>query len=173
MFDYACIFTTGGVVLWCKAFCDTGFKLDFVNMLIKDVLLDDKTMQKNSYGCNDSVLRWKVDHSIKIVFAIVYKEILQLTLIDEFLEMLRFDFQKVLPKIVKQGGVIMTLPKHYDQRFSDILMYWEQQKKQGIESTTKSGVGSETKIHKMRTFDQSNKSKKSLKKEKKKMEREV
>lgn len=85
MFDYACIFTTGGVVLWCKAFYDTGIKLDLVNHLIKDVLLDDKNIGKNSYAHNDSVLRWKVMPDVKIVFAIVYKEILQLTLIEEFL----------------------------------------------------------------------------------------
>jgi hypothetical protein len=71
-------------------------------MLIKNVLLDDKaTGQKNSYSHSDSVLRWKIQPDIKIVFAIVYKEILQLTLIDEFLEMLAYDFeQKVWPKLL-------------------------------------------------------------------------
>ena len=101
MFDYACIFTTGGVVLWCKAFCDTGLKLDMVNMFIKNVLLSNKAQIRNEYTFQDSVLRWKVDETTKMVFAIVYKEILQLTMIDEFLEMLKFDFnQKVFPKIV-------------------------------------------------------------------------
>ena len=76
MFDYACIFTTGGVVLWGKAFCETGLKLDIVNMLIKNVLLDDKTLLKNTYCYQDSILRWKIQSNIKIVFAIVYKEIL-------------------------------------------------------------------------------------------------
>lgn len=47
MIDYACIFTTGGMVLWCKAFCDTsGFKFDIVNMFIKNVMLDDKTVNR-------------------------------------------------------------------------------------------------------------------------------
>lgn len=50
MLDYAFIFTTGGVVLWCKAFCDTTFKLDIANQFIKSVLLDEKTINKNSYN---------------------------------------------------------------------------------------------------------------------------
>ena len=41
-----------------------------------------------------------MQQDLKIIFAIVYKEILQLTLIDEFLEMLKFDFEnKVWPKL--------------------------------------------------------------------------
>ena len=43
MIDYACIFTTGGAVLWCKTFCDTQYKLDVVNLFVKNVLLDEKT----------------------------------------------------------------------------------------------------------------------------------
>ena len=76
MLDYAIIFTTGGAVLWCKAFCETTFKYDIVNMFIKNVLLDDKTINKNSYAFNDNVLKWKILPDVKIVFAIVYKEIL-------------------------------------------------------------------------------------------------
>ena len=80
MIDYACIFTTGGVVLWCKAFCDSNLmKLDMANMLnmfIKNVLLDEKTTNKQSYSFQDNVLRWKMDTKLNIVFAIVYKEIL-------------------------------------------------------------------------------------------------
>lgn len=113
MFDYACIFTTGGVVLWCKAFCDSTIKLDIVNLLIKNVLLEDKSVQgqRNSYCIADNILRWKLHPEIKIVFAIVYKEILQLTMIDEFLEMLQYDFQtKVWPMLSVKGDLLLSLP---------------------------------------------------------------
>lgn len=165
MFDYACIFTTGGVVLWCKAFYESGIKFDLVNHLIKDVLLDEKNVGKSSFSYNDSVLRWKVMPDVKIVFAIVYKEILQLTLIDDFLDMLRFDFQnKVLPKLSIKGGVVQTLPNGYDQRFEQIMQAWEQKK----HATSSAGPSSTAAPHKMRTFNQSNKSKKAQKKEAKK-----
>ena len=111
MIDYAFIFTTGGVVLWCKAFCDTSFKLDIANMFIKSVLLDEKTINKNTYSYQDNILRWKMQSDLKIVFAIVYKEILQLTMIDDLLEMVKYDFQhKVWPKLEITGDVVHTLP---------------------------------------------------------------
>ncbi len=43
MIDYACIFTTGGVVLWSNSFCDSTFKFDIINLFIKNILLDEKT----------------------------------------------------------------------------------------------------------------------------------
>ena len=61
MLDYACVFTTGGVVLWQKAFCQGAAYTTIVNNLIKNVLLDDKaTSHKNTYAHADSVLRWKI-----------------------------------------------------------------------------------------------------------------
>ena len=170
MIDYACIFTTGGVVLWCKAFCDTTFKLDIVNMFIKTVLLDDKTLNRNSYSFQDNVLRWKMQSDLKIVFAIVYKEILQLTMIDDFLERLQYDFmEKVWPRVEIKGDVIITpLPlQGYGKRFDDIMLIWEQNKQMQTKNQTSGGP------KKMKTFQESNKSKKSKKKsEKKKIEKE-
>jgi hypothetical protein len=34
----------------------------------------------------------ELESNLKIVFTIVYKEILQLTMLDELLEMIKFDF---------------------------------------------------------------------------------
>lgn len=99
------------------------------------------------------------------MFAIVYKEILQLTMIDEFLEMVKYDFyEKVWPKLEIKGDVVYQLPPQYDQRFLNIMQAWEKSKHEA-QQAAKSG---EKPIQKMKTFDQSNKSKKSLKKEAKK-----
>lgn len=101
MFDFVCIFTTGGVVLWCKAFCD--LKLDILNIFIKNILMDEKTAM-HQYNYQDFVLKWKVQNDLKLVFAIVYKEILQLGFVDELLEMIRYEFvNKIYPSISKQG----------------------------------------------------------------------
>ena len=173
MLDYACIFTTGGVVLWCKAFCETNFKYDIVNMFIKNVLLDDKTINKNSYSFNDNILKWKMLPDLKIVFAIVYKEILQLTMIDDLLEMMKFDFEnKVWPKLNIRSGVVMTLPPQYQIRFQEIMMAWEKQKQEQTNMNKSGTTVGGTPIHKMRTFGESNKSKKQKKKEAKKKAKE-
>lgn len=73
MFDFVCIFTTGGVILWCKAFCD--LKLDILNIFIKNILLEEKSARQ-SYTYHDQMIKWKTQNDIKLVFAIVYKEIL-------------------------------------------------------------------------------------------------
>lgn len=185
MIDYACIFTTGGAVLWSKAFCDTQYKLDVVNLFVKNVLLDEKTalqgagggpsaassvQRQTSYSFQDNVLRWKImlESEFKIVFAIVYKQILHLTMIDDLLEKLIYDFQnKVWPKLVRQQGVIMTLPQQYEQRFSQIMIQWEKQKQEQADNASTAAGGKPK--HGMKTFAETNRSKKSLKKEQKKL----
>jgi hypothetical protein len=60
------------------------------------------------------------------VFAIVYKEILQLTMIDDLLEMVKYDFvTKVWPKLGIKGNVIYLLPPLYEVRFNQIMQAWE------------------------------------------------
>ena len=112
MFDFVCIFTTGGVVLWFKAFCD--MKLDLLNIFIKNILLEEKTAQ-HQFNFAEYVLKWKVQNDLKLVFAIIYKEILQLTLVEDLLDMIRFEFvTKIYPQILREGQVYMTLPTQFD-----------------------------------------------------------
>jgi len=112
MFDFVCIFTTGGVVLWFKAFCD--MKLDLLNMFIKNILLEEKSA-KTQYNMAEYVLKWKVQNDMNLVFAIIYKEILQLGFVDEFLDMIRYEFvANIYPSIAKQGDVYLTLPTQFD-----------------------------------------------------------
>ena len=47
MFDFVCIFTTGGVLLWNKkAYFQDNLDLELINMFIKSVLLDDNQRQR-------------------------------------------------------------------------------------------------------------------------------
>lgn len=97
MIDFMCIFTTGGVVLWYKAFCE--MKLDLLNIFIKNILLEEKTA-KAHYTYQDYVLKWKVQNDVKLVFAIIYKEILQLAFVEELIDMVRYEFvTKVHPAL--------------------------------------------------------------------------
>jgi len=90
-------------------------------------------------------------------------------MMEDFLDMLAYDFeQKVWPKLTIQGGVVLSLPPQYEQRFDHIMAAWEAKKAAQSATKVNNSGGSGTKIHKMRTFDQSNKSKKALKKEAKK-----
>ena len=46
MFDYVCIFTTGGVLLWSKAFYGANFNIELINILIKSMLLENTSSAK-------------------------------------------------------------------------------------------------------------------------------
>ena len=129
MFDYVCIFTTGGVMLWCKAFCEMK-SMDLLNNFIKDILPEEKSA-KTQFNFQDCVLKWKVQNDLQLVFAIIYKEILQLALVEELLDMIRYEFvTKIHSSIPRQGGVYLSLPTQFDQHFAALLQRWEQKSRE-------------------------------------------
>ena len=72
------------------------------------------------------MLKWKIQNDLKLVFTIIYKEILQLAFIDELLDMIRYEFvTKIYPQIKKQGDVYMDLPTNFDSHFANIWQRWE------------------------------------------------
>ncbi len=128
MFDFVCIFTTGGVVLWYKTYCEV--KFDILNVFIKDILIQEKSA-KDQFNYQDYVLKWKISNELKLVFAIMYKEILQLAFVDEFLAMVSHEFtNKVYPTILKEGQIYLTLPTEFDKSFDLIWRKWEEKTKQ-------------------------------------------
>merc|ERR1711957_498918 len=111
MLDYACIFTTGGALLWSHAFIAQtrgSNNLDLINIFIKSMLLESKSHEKKIFTVNEQQLRWS-NHA-DLVFAVVYKTILQLDFVDKLLNMVKLKFvQDFYPKIPRQGDVFMTL----------------------------------------------------------------
>ena len=146
MFDYFCIFTTGGVVLWYKAFVELNF--DLINQLIKDIMIEEKTA-KNQFIFRDNIIKWKVANDINMVFTVVYKEVLHLTYVDELLDMIQAEFvKKVVPNLEIENGLYISLPTTFDKIFIQIQQKWES-KTQELKSPKK-----------MRTFTESKKAKK-------------
>lgn len=88
MFDYVCIFTTGGVLLWSKAFYATNFNIELINIFIKSMLLENTQSVKKQFSHQDYMLKWQIDQKLNVVFTVVYKEILQLAFVDQFIDML-------------------------------------------------------------------------------------
>ena len=77
---------------------------------------------------------------LKIVFAIVYKEILHLTMLDNLLDLMMLDFEaNVLPDLTIKGGVYLSLPANYDQRFEEIMRKWQEDKQKALSNNTKDG----------------------------------
>jgi hypothetical protein len=77
MFDYVCIFTTGGLLLWSKTFNKTSFNIDLLNIFIKSMLLENaQNSTRKQFSYQDCLLKWQINPELKIVFTVVYKEIL-------------------------------------------------------------------------------------------------
>ena len=88
MFDYVCIFSSGGVLLWSKAFYAANFNLELINIFIKSMLLENTQSAKKQFNYQDYLLKWQIKEDMNLVFAVVYKEILQLAFVDQFIELL-------------------------------------------------------------------------------------
>ena len=55
MLDLICIFSTGGAVLWWKAFCEV--RTEFISQFIKDVLIEEKTGLQQ-YSRDECIVKW-------------------------------------------------------------------------------------------------------------------
>ena len=82
MIDLFCIFTTTGLVLWSKSFCE--LKGTTINKLIKDVILVERTNEKVFYD-DQYALKWSFNNDLGLVFVVVYQRILQLMYVDDLL----------------------------------------------------------------------------------------
>ena len=58
MFDYVCIFTTGGVLLWSKAFYGASLNIELINIFIKSMLLENTSSMRKQFTYQDYLLKW-------------------------------------------------------------------------------------------------------------------
>ncbi|TPX30146.1 hypothetical protein SmJEL517_g06224 [Synchytrium microbalum] len=90
MLDLFTVLTTGGIVLWSKAWAgDT--KSNPINSLIQHALLDQK-VAGNSYLYNAYNMKWSIANELGVIFVVAYQKILHLTYIDELLERVKRAF---------------------------------------------------------------------------------
>ena len=83
MFEYMCIFTTGGLLLWSKAFNKTSFNIELLNLFVKSMLIENaQNSTRKQFNHQDCLLKWQINPELNLVFTVVYKEILQLAFVD-------------------------------------------------------------------------------------------
>ena len=126
MFDIVCIFSTGGVILWMKAFYKVG--VEVINSLVKDVLIQEKASLQY-YRHNNCIVKWKISE-LGFVFAVAYQEILNLLNVDDFLDMLVRDFTtKIAHSLIFQNGIYTIIPT-YEEYFRPLMLQWEKKFKE-------------------------------------------
>ena len=143
MFDLVCIFTTGGVILFYKAFCV--LKFDILDCLIKKVLLQEKTSE-NSYFMEPYTVKWRLANEFNLIITAVYQELFHLTYVDDLLDLIRDNYLKtIIPSIFIQNNIYKKIPS-FEEKFTECLKKWEDKKKK-----------EEKKASLMRAFDDSKK----------------
>ena len=105
MFDYVCVFTTGGLMLWQKRFLPD-FDQTLVNLFVKTCLLEENySRETKKFTHQELTMKWQLNQSVNLVFLVVYKEILQLTFVEQLLELMSKAFVgAVLPTLTLEGG---------------------------------------------------------------------
>ncbi|XP_031621726.1 signal recognition particle receptor subunit alpha homolog [Contarinia nasturtii] len=149
MLDLFTIFTKGGIVLWCFR----GTKEIFtppVNALIRSVILQERT-GSNSFDYKDLTVQYKLDNEFELIFVVAYQKILQLTYVDKFLSDVHLEFRDKYKNVLVSRHDRSFLQYDFLDDFNRVL-----------EVSEKWGR-SQAKLPKsMRTFDESQKSKKTV-----------
>ncbi|ENN83273.1 hypothetical protein YQE_00368, partial [Dendroctonus ponderosae] len=146
MLDLFTIFSKGGIVLWC--FQSTSHILtSSVNALIQNVILQERPT--NTYAYNGLLLQYKLDNEFDLVFVAAYQKILQLSYVDKFLNDIQLEFRDKYKNELADKRYFQELD--FSQTFKSVLQRSEAWGK------------SQSKLPKqMRTFDKSDKSKKTV-----------
>ena len=125
MIDFFCIFTTTGLVLWSKTFCEVVGQP--VNKLIKNVLLAERTNEKQFFD-GQYVLKWSLNNDLGVVFVVVYQRVLQLPYIDDLLASVKRTFTATFEGQFPLSGLflfasVLTNSTHFDfdDQFTQIL----------------------------------------------------
>ena len=61
------------------------------------------------------------------MFAIIYKEILQLALVEDLIDLMRYEFvTKVYPSLTRKGQVYIDLPFNFDENWKVVFARWQE-----------------------------------------------
>ena len=129
MIDFFCIFTTGGLILWSKAFVSENLT-NLINDLIKTIIMDEKKHQDYYIPVkgNGIILRWKIINESGLIFVVAYQESFNVLYTDKLLDLVMKDFiTNQLPLLKHDKNIFYSLPdkNEYNKAFIVILNKWE------------------------------------------------
>ncbi|XP_076620734.1 signal recognition particle receptor alpha [Colletes latitarsis] len=147
MLDLFTIFSKGGIVLWCFQSTSQIFAPS-VNALIRSVILQERT-GNHTFEYDSLRLQYKLDNEFELVFVVAYQKILQLSYIDKFLNDIHLEFRDRFKNELERSQWFCNF--NFQNNYENVLAMAEQ------------WARSQAKIPKqMRTFDESQKSKKTV-----------
>ncbi|XP_011338925.1 signal recognition particle receptor subunit alpha homolog isoform X2 [Ooceraea biroi] len=147
MLDLFTIFSKGGIVLWCFQSTSQIFAPS-VNALIRSVILQERT-GNHSFEHDSLRLQYKLDNEFELVFVVAYQKILQLSYVDKFLNDIHLEFRDRFKNELESSSWFTNF--EFEQAYRLVLERAEQW------SRTQAKIPKQ-----MRTFDESQKSKKTV-----------
>uniref|UniRef100_A0A646QGR7 SigRec-a n=1 Tax=Hemiscolopendra marginata TaxID=943146 RepID=A0A646QGR7_9MYRI len=147
MLDLFTIFSKGGIVLWCFQSTSQLFTPS-VNALIRTVILQERS-GSNLFTHENLILQYKLDNEFELVFVVAYQKILQLSYIDKFLNDIHLQFRDKYKDDLQQGRIFQAFD--FSNCFNQILRSSEEGSRREASAPKK-----------MRTFEESLKSKKTV-----------
>uniref|UniRef100_A0A4D5R9G9 Signal recognition particle receptor subunit alpha n=1 Tax=Scolopendra viridis TaxID=118503 RepID=A0A4D5R9G9_SCOVI len=147
MLDLFTIFSKGGIVLWCFQSTSQLFTPS-VNALIRTVILQERS-GSNLFTHENLILQYKLDNEFELVFVVAYQKILQLSYIDKFLNDIHLQFRDKYKDDLQQGRIFQAFD--FGNCFSQTLRSAEEGSRREAAAPKK-----------MRTFEESSKSKKTV-----------
>nr|XP_022327645.1 signal recognition particle receptor subunit alpha-like [Crassostrea virginica] len=149
MLDFFSIFSKGGIVLWYFQGTSQLFTPP-INALIKSVILQERT-GNNSFTHDALTLKYKLDNEFELVFVVGYQKILQLSYIDKFLTDIQLEFRNRYKDVLQNKANVLVYGFDFDDSFNKLLKVREDESRRDAQAGRK-----------MRTFEQSDKSKKTV-----------
>ncbi|XP_012247434.1 signal recognition particle receptor subunit alpha homolog isoform X1 [Bombus vosnesenskii] len=147
MLDLFTIFSKGGIVLWCFQSTSQIFAPS-VNALIRSVILQERT-GNHTFEYDSLRLQYKLDNEFELVFVVAYQKILQLSYVDKFLNDIHLEFRDRFKNELENSKWFYNF--EFQNNYEHVLAMAEQ------------WARTQAKIPKqMRTFDESQKSKKTV-----------
>ncbi|XP_078041639.1 signal recognition particle receptor alpha isoform X2 [Augochlora pura] len=147
MLDLFTIFSKGGIVLWCFQNTSQLFAPS-VNALIRSVILQERT-GNHTFEHDSLRLQYKLDNEFELVFVVAYQKILQLSYVDKFLNDIHLEFRDRFKNELERSQWFYKF--EFQSNYESVLAMAEQ------------WARIQAKIPKqMRTFDESQKSKKTV-----------
>ncbi|XP_054708089.1 signal recognition particle receptor subunit alpha-like [Uloborus diversus] len=147
MLDLFTIFSKSGIVLWCFQGTSQIFTSP-VNALIRTVILQERGGNE-TFTHDGLTLKYKLDNEFELVFVVAYQKILQLSYIDKFLDDVHLEFRDKYMKQLESSSFFSNF--EFSREFQHILKRCEDYGKKIADQPRK-----------MRTFDESLKSKKTV-----------
>ncbi|BFZ25505.1 hypothetical protein BsWGS_28544 [Bradybaena similaris] len=149
MLDFFTIFSKGGIVLWCFQGTSQLFTTS-VNALIKSVILQERT-GNNTFAHESLLLKYKLDNEFELIFVVAYQNILQLSYVDKFLTDIQLEFRERYKNVLVNSSYCNHSFENFSGCFHSLLKEREE------DSRREQMAG-----RKMRTFEDSQKSKKTV-----------